>query len=103
MGWLDSITLFRPRPVAPAEAPAAEKSAAELMAEALDAAEANDYETALAIWGPLAHQGVARAQNNIGKCFSEGLGVARDTALALQWLTLAADAGDKSLNRRHHD
>ena len=46
------------------------------------------------IWGPLAHAGVARAQNNVGACFAEGLGVARDLALALRWLTLAAEAGD---------
>ncbi len=36
----------------------------------------------------------ARAQNNIGACFAEGLGVERDHALALRWLTLAAEAGD---------
>ena len=49
---------------------------------------------ALEIWAPLAHAGVARAQNNIGACFAEGLGVERDPALAVQWLTLAAAAGD---------
>ena len=37
---------------------------------------------------------MARAQNNIGACFAEGLGVERDPALALRWLTLAAEAGD---------
>jgi len=35
----------------------------------------------LALWEPLARDGVARAQNNIGACFSEGLGVERDPAL----------------------
>src|SRR5262245_65652986 len=64
------------------------------MAAAHAAAGRNDYETALDIWGPLAHAGVARAQNNIGACLAEGLGVARDPALALRWLTLAAEAGD---------
>jgi TPR repeat protein len=39
------------------------------------AAQAGDYAAALAIWGPLAHAGNARAQNNIGACFSGGLGV----------------------------
>ena len=29
-----------------------------------------------------------------GACFSEGLGVERDPALALRWLSLAADGGD---------
>ena len=64
------------------------------MAAAYEAAARGDYAAALAIWGPLAHAGVARAQNNIGACFAEGLGVARDPALALNWLTLAAEAGD---------
>ena len=64
------------------------------MEEAREAAERGDYQTALAIWGPLAHAGVPRAQNNIGACFAEGLGVERDPALALRWLTLAAEAGD---------
>jgi uncharacterized protein len=64
------------------------------MGEAYDGARRGDYASALAIWGPLAHAGVARAQNNIGACFAEGLGVERDHALALRWLTLSADAGD---------
>ena len=61
---------------------------------AYDAAGRGDYPAALAIWGPLAQAGVARAQNNVGACFAEGLGVERDQALALRWLTLAAEAGD---------
>ncbi len=63
------------------------------MDEAQAAAARGDYETALAIWGPFAHAGDARAQNNIGACFAEGLGVPRDPALALRWLTLSAEAG----------
>ncbi len=64
------------------------------MAEALTAAKSGDYEAALRIWEPLARSGVARAQNNIGACFAEGLGVQRDPDLARQWLRLAAEAGD---------
>ncbi len=64
------------------------------MAAAYAASEAGDYERALELWGPLAHAGVPRAQNNIGACFAEGLGVPRDAALALKWLTLAAEGGD---------
>ena len=37
--------------------------------QAYDAARRGDYAAALAIWGPLAQAGVARAQNNIGACF----------------------------------
>src|SRR5215467_13026301 len=64
------------------------------MAAAYDASGRGDYAAALAIWGPLAQAGVARAQSNVGACFAEGLGVERDCALALRWLTLAAQAGD---------
>ncbi|MDT2021424.1 tetratricopeptide repeat protein [Methylocella sp. CPCC 101449] len=64
------------------------------MAAAYQASSQGDYARALDLWGPLAHAGVARAQNNIGACFAEGLGVERDDALALKWLTLSADAGD---------
>lgn len=64
------------------------------MAQATAAVERSDYEAALAIWGPLAHAGVPRAQNNVGACFAEGMGVERDPALALRWLTLSADNGD---------
>ena len=71
-----------------------EPDVAARMAEAYDAAERGDYPAALAIWGPLAQSGIARAQNNVGACFAEGLGIDRDPALALRWLTLAAEAGD---------
>jgi TPR repeat protein len=64
------------------------------MAAAYEAAQKGDYPAALAIWGPLAHASVARAQNNVGACFAEGLGVERDNTLALRWLTLAAEEGD---------
>ena len=84
MGWLDRLR-GKGRPTPPLGA---------AMAEAAAAAERGDYRTALAIWGPLAHSGVGRAQNNIGACFAEGLGVERDAALALRWLTLSAEGGD---------
>ena len=73
----------------PAEMPVSER-----MATALEAARRGDHATALAIWEPLAHAGVARAQNNIGACFAEGLGVERDPGLAFRWLTLAAEGND---------
>src|SRR5947209_11817891 len=77
-------------------APERDKSTvAERMAAAHDAAIEGDYEAALEIWGPLAHSGVARAQNNIGACFAEGLGIARNEALAVHWLKLAAEASDR--------
>src|SRR5277367_2065798 len=66
----------------------------DLMVEARVAADAGDYTAALAVWEPLARAGHARAQNNIGACFSEGLGVERNPSLAIKWLTLSAEGGD---------
>src|SRR5262249_17429070 len=87
MRWLEALAK-KPPPSDDAE------SVAGRMAEAYDASSRGDYARALEIWGPLAQAGVARAQNNVGACFSEGLGVAPDPELAAQWLTLAAQAGD---------
>ncbi|OCP35531.1 tetratricopeptide repeat protein [Ensifer sp. LC163] len=84
MHWLDRLTGHSPDPT----------SATDEMAQALAAARNGDYETALRLWEPLARSGVARAQNNIGACFAEGLGVPQDRELARTWLRLAADAGD---------
>jgi len=78
----------------------ADRTVADQLVEALEAVERGDYTTALAIWEPLARAGVARAQNNIGACFAEGLGVERDAGLAFRWLTLAADSGDR-IGRRN--
>ncbi|MET0169279.1 MAG: tetratricopeptide repeat protein [Aliihoeflea sp.] len=64
------------------------------MASALAAAKAADYETALAIWEPMARAGNARAQNNIAACFSGGYGVDENAELAAKWLKLSAASGD---------
>ena len=48
------------------EAPAGDR-----MSLVYDAAARGDYSAALEIWTPLAHAGVARAQSNIGACFSD--------------------------------
>jgi len=54
---------------------------------------AEDYETAMKEWLPLAEQGVAGAQSNIGDMFSNGLGMERDNAQAFFWHLKAADQG----------
>lgn len=63
-------------------------------AAAYEAAGRNDYATALEIWNTFAHAGVARAQNDIGACFPEGLGVERDAHAAAAWWRKAATLGD---------
>jgi uncharacterized protein len=88
MRWLDRLRGRKSEP-APASDPTGRQ-----MDEALAAAKSGDYYTALSLWQPLAQGGNARAQNNIGACFAEGLGVPIDRPLALKWLTLSAEAGD---------
>ena len=55
--------------------------------------ERGDYPTASREWRPLAEQGHALAQGNLGFMYSEGLGVAQDYAKAAGWLRKAAEQG----------
>ena len=52
-----------------------------------------DYEQALKILRPLAAQGYAVAQNNIGSMYVKGQGVAQNDQEALKWFRLAATQG----------
>jgi TPR repeat protein len=52
-----------------------------------------DYATAMRLWHPLADQGFASAQSNIGLMYAEGRGVARDHAAAANWFRKAAEQG----------
>ena len=52
-----------------------------------------DFATALREWEPLAAQGDASAQNNLGAMYANGLGVAQDYKEAVKWYRLAADQG----------
>jgi TPR repeat protein len=53
-----------------------------------------DYATALTLVRPLAEQGNASAQNNLGLMYETGRGVPQDYKAAVKWLGLAADQGD---------
>ena len=59
----------------------------------LDAANNGDFETALSEWRPLAEQGYARAQSNLGVMYENGNGVLQDNKTAVKWYTLAAEQG----------
>src|SRR5258708_38333395 len=50
-----------------------------------------DYAEALLQWRPLAEQGIARAQNNLGVLYENGKGVPQDISEALKWYRLAAE------------
>tara|TARA_R100000541_G_scaffold1150_3_gene5151 strand:+ start:1426 stop:2046 length:621 start_codon:yes stop_codon:yes gene_type:complete len=59
----------------------------------LEAYNAMDYATALKEWKPLAEQGNADAQYNLGLMYNEGEGVLQDYAEAVKWYRLSAEQG----------
>ena len=52
-----------------------------------------DYATALNEWKPIAEQGYAFAQYNLGIMYEYGNGVAKDYAEAVKWYRLSAEQG----------
>jgi TPR repeat protein len=59
----------------------------------LTAAEKGDFTTALREWKPLAKQGYADAQFNLGIMYEKGQGVPQDYKSAVKWYRLAAEQG----------
>ena len=59
----------------------------------LTAAQSGDYATALREWTPLAKQGNANAQFNLGLMYEKGQGVPQDYKTAVKWYRLAAEQG----------
>lgn len=59
----------------------------------IDAHQRGDYATALREWQPLAEQGDALAQYNLGLLYDNGRGVQKDYAQARQWYEKAAAQG----------
>jgi TPR repeat protein len=53
-----------------------------------------NYGLALRLWRPLAEQGDARAQSNLGVIYAKGLGVRQDNAAAANWYRKAAEQGN---------
>ena len=60
----------------------------------VDAFNRGDFATAYREWLPLAEQGLARAQHNLGALYENGWGVPRDYLEAVRWYRLAAGQGD---------
>ena len=60
---------------------------------ALDAYNTGDYETAYAVWLPLAENGSAAAQFNIGLLYDKGAGREQDLRQAVDWYARSADNG----------
>ncbi len=59
----------------------------------VNAYERGDYETALKEFRPLAEQGYASAQYNLGVMYDNGLGVPQDYREAAKWYRFAAEQG----------
>ena len=63
--------------------------------EGIAAYNQNDYGTALREWRPLAEQGDADAQLNLGFMYDNGYGVPQDYTKAITWYRRAAERGNK--------
>ena len=68
--------------------------------KAYQAYHSGDFETAIAIWQPLAQAGDAVAQFNLGQMYRLGEGVSQNYREAIRWYTLAAKQG--SPQARHN-
>ena len=62
--------------------------------DGLAAYQRGDYAIALRLWRPLAAQGNAAAQNDIGWAYLNGKGVPKDYSEAVKWLRLSAAQGN---------
>ena len=56
--------------------------------------DSGDYATALREWTPLAEQGLADAQYNLGQMYAEGKGVSQNHKSAVKWYRLSAEQGN---------
>jgi hypothetical protein len=63
-----------------------------------------DFQTALKLWQPLADQGNAEAQYDIGAMYYYGQGVPQDNVQAYMWFSLAVEkAGNKKFMAKDRD
>lgn len=71
-------------------------SIAQSFDDGVKAADAGKFGLALEIWAPLAQDGDAKAQTNLGAFLAIGMGAPKDINAALHWLCLAAYQGDNN-------
>src|SRR5436190_20954540 len=62
-----------------------------------------DYMPAMKLFRPLAQAGNAKAQNIVGVMYHKGEGVARSSARAFMWFSLAAQRGDAKAKASLHE
>ena len=70
------------------------QASAQDLNKGLEAAKAGDYATALQEWKPLAEQGDADAQYNLGVMYDNGKGVLKDATKAVKLWRLSAEQGN---------
>ena len=61
--------------------------------DAFAAHKAGDFQKAFQLWKPLAEQGNAEAQFNVGYTYAHGRGVPEDETKAVHWYRKAAEQG----------
>ena len=67
-----------------------------------DAYKKEDYKEAYRLILPLAEQGIAEAQYNLGLMYDQGKGVPQDYALAHMWWNICGSGGDEGcVNNRN--
>ncbi len=71
----------------------AHQALADQVDEGIAAYERGDYATSYRLFKPLAEQGDAEAQYNLGGMYAEGRGVAQDYGEATKWFRKAAEQG----------
>jgi TPR repeat protein len=72
---------------------AADPASAQSVKAGIDAWQRSDYDTAVAVWRPLAEKGDADAQFNLGQAYRLGRGVSINLAAAQTWFERAAEKG----------
>ena len=63
--------------------------------DGIDAYKRKDYKTTYKLWLPLAKQGDAKAQSNLGVMYYNGQGVPQDYVSAHMWFNFSSANGDK--------
>jgi len=71
-------------------------AAADSIEEAEFVYDRGDYTQAARLFRPLAEQGIASAQSNLGMMYAKGQGVQQDYQAALKWYRRAAEQGNAS-------
>ena len=64
------------------------------MKKAADAYSKGDFQTVITYLNPLAEQGDAAAQYNLGFLYMKGKGVPQDIKMVIKWYTKAAEQGN---------